>query len=81
MGREPGFTHGRVYYRNTHLWFNIEKARQVLGYEPDVGIEEGIKRTIVVSWEINNFALWSELLIERDTGFNAGSVERRDQFV
>jgi len=45
MGREPGFTRGRIYYVTTHRWFNIEKARRVLGYEPDVGIEEGIKRT------------------------------------
>ena len=50
MGREPGFTRERVYYYNTHRWFNIEKARRVLGYEPDVGIEEGIKRTVEVSW-------------------------------
>ena len=49
MGREPGFTRGRVYYSNTHRWFNIEKARRVLGYEPEVGIEEGIKRTAAVS--------------------------------
>ncbi len=49
-GREPGFTRGRVYYCNTHRWFNIEKARRVLGYEPDVGIEEGIKRTAAVSF-------------------------------
>ncbi|KAF8316701.1 C-3 sterol dehydrogenase [Cantharellus anzutake] len=57
LGREPGFTRGRVYYCNTHRWFNIEKARRVLGYEPDVGIEEGIKRT--AAW-------WKEEQVKAD---------------
>jgi sterol-4alpha-carboxylate 3-dehydrogenase (decarboxylating) len=48
-GREPGFTRDRIYYVTQQRWFNIEKARRVLGYEPEVGIEEGIKRTCAVS--------------------------------
>lgn len=48
MGKEPGFTRDRIYYVTAHRWFNIEKARRVLGYEPDVGIEEGIKRAVAV---------------------------------
>ena len=48
MGREPGFSRARIYYVTQHRWFNIEKARRVLGYEPEVGIEEGIKRTCAV---------------------------------
>ena len=48
MGKEPGFTKDRIYYVTAHRWFNIEKARRVLGYEPDVGVEEGIKRAVAV---------------------------------
>lgn len=48
LGKEPGFTRDRIYYVTAHRWFNIEKARRVLGYEPDVGIEEGIKRAVAV---------------------------------
>lgn len=48
LGKEPGLTRGRIYYITTHRWFNIEKARRVLGYEPDVGVEEGIKRAVAV---------------------------------
>ncbi|KAF8307532.1 C-3 sterol dehydrogenase [Clavulina sp. PMI_390] len=48
MGKEPGLTKDRIFYVTTHRWFNIEKARRVLGYEPDVGIEEGIK--LAVAW-------------------------------
>jgi sterol-4alpha-carboxylate 3-dehydrogenase (decarboxylating) len=42
-GKTPGFTRERVGYACSHRWFNIEKARRVLGYEPDVGVHEGIK--------------------------------------
>lgn len=42
-GRKPGFTRERVGYSSRHRWFNIEKARRVLGYEPDVGIVDGIR--------------------------------------
>lgn len=48
VGKEPGLTRGRIYYVTAHRWFNIEKARRVLGYEPDVGIEEGIKKAVAV---------------------------------
>lgn len=43
MGKQPGFTRERVGYSTSKRWFNIEKARRVLGYEPEVGIAEGIK--------------------------------------
>jgi sterol-4alpha-carboxylate 3-dehydrogenase (decarboxylating) len=44
VGKEPGFTKYRVRYACTNRWYNIEKARRVLGYEPVVGVEEGIRR-------------------------------------
>jgi len=42
------FTRFRVAYSCGVRWHNIEKARRVLGYEPQVGVEEGIKRMISV---------------------------------
>ncbi|KAH9846100.1 C-3 sterol dehydrogenase [Lenzites betulinus] len=45
-GKEPGFTRYRVTYSCAWRCFNIEKARRVLGYEPQVGLEEGVQRTI-----------------------------------
>lgn len=37
-----------VAITSSNRWFNIEKARRVLGYEPQVGLEEGIKRGVKV---------------------------------
>ena len=48
-GRDAGFTRYRVKYASSSRWYNIEKARRILGYEPQVGIEDGIKNTIDVS--------------------------------
>jgi nucleoside-diphosphate-sugar epimerase len=47
-GREPTFTRFRVTFACVHRWHNIEKARRVLGYEPQVGLEEGMRRTVEV---------------------------------
>ncbi|KAG8997593.1 erg26, C-3 sterol dehydrogenase [Tulasnella sp. JGI-2019a] len=46
LGKEPGFTRFRVAVTSNSRWFNIEKSRRVLGYEPQVGLEEGIKRSV-----------------------------------
>ncbi|QRV97624.1 3-beta hydroxysteroid dehydrogenase/isomerase family protein [Ceratobasidium sp. AG-Ba] len=43
-GREAGFTRFRVSFSCASRWYNIEKARRVLKYEPQVGLEEGIQR-------------------------------------
>ncbi|KZT19524.1 C-3 sterol dehydrogenase [Neolentinus lepideus HHB14362 ss-1] len=48
VGKEPAFTRFRVTFSCVHRWHNIEKARRVLGYEPEVGLEEGVKR--MVDW-------------------------------
>lgn len=48
-GRPVTFTRFKVSFSCATRWHNIEKARRVLGYEPQVGLEEGIKRTIEVS--------------------------------
>ncbi|KAJ7794153.1 C-3 sterol dehydrogenase [Mycena olivaceomarginata] len=40
---DPTFTRFKVGYSCESRWFNIEKARRVLGYEPRVGLEEGME--------------------------------------
>ena len=47
-GREAGFTRYRVSYSCAKRYHNIEKARRVLGYEPAVGLEEGVRRMVEV---------------------------------
>ncbi|KAG5642674.1 hypothetical protein DXG03_002358 [Asterophora parasitica] len=48
LGKEPTFTRFKVSYSCVNRWYNIEKARRVLGYEPIVGVEEGVK--LMVEW-------------------------------
>ncbi|KIJ61120.1 hypothetical protein HYDPIDRAFT_31627 [Hydnomerulius pinastri MD-312] len=48
IGKEAGFTRYRVGYSCATRYHNIEKARRVLGYEPEVGLEEGVKK--MVEW-------------------------------
>jgi len=46
MGKEPTFTRFKVTFSCATRWHNIEKARRVLGYEPAVGLQEGVKKTV-----------------------------------
>ncbi|GAO45950.1 hypothetical protein SAICODRAFT_8072 [Saitoella complicata NRRL Y-17804] len=46
VGKEPGFTRFRVKFSCANRYYNIGKARRVLGYEPIVGLEEGIRRSL-----------------------------------
>lgn len=48
-GKKTVLTKFRVAYTCATRWHNIEKARRVLGYEPQVGVEEGMRRTMEVS--------------------------------
>ncbi|KAH7927634.1 C-3 sterol dehydrogenase [Leucogyrophana mollusca] len=48
IGKEAGFTRYRVGYSCATRYHNIEKARRVLGYEPETGLEEGVKK--MVEW-------------------------------
>ncbi|KAG6335971.1 hypothetical protein ID866_3124 [Astraeus odoratus] len=48
IGKEAGFTRFRVSYSCAQRYHNIEKARRILGYEPEVGLEEGVKK--MVEW-------------------------------
>jgi len=45
-GKEPTFTRFKVSFSCATRWHNVEKARRVLGYEPEIGLEEGVKRMI-----------------------------------
>jgi len=47
-GKVPTMRKLQVAVCCTARWYNIEKARRVLGYEPDLGIEEGIKLAVEV---------------------------------
>lgn len=44
MGREPGFTKYRVHLAIQNRYYDIEKARRLLGYEPIVGLDQGMKQ-------------------------------------
>ncbi|KAF3189561.1 erg26, C-3 sterol dehydrogenase [Orbilia oligospora] len=46
MGREPGLTRFRVKFSCAHRYFDIRKAKDLLGYEPEVSLTEGLRRCI-----------------------------------
>ena len=48
-GKPALFTRFRVKFTCANRWFNISKAREVLGYEPSVDYEEGIRKMVEVS--------------------------------
>lgn len=48
-GKEVTLTKFKVTFTCTTRYYNIEKARRVLGYEPRVGMKEAIKRSAEVS--------------------------------
>ncbi|GAA5930011.1 uncharacterized protein JCM15063_004690 [Sporobolomyces koalae] len=52
LGKTPNLTRGKVVYSTVNRYYNIERARRVLGYEPVVGLSEGIKRA--VAWYKEN---------------------------
>ncbi|KAJ7198841.1 C-3 sterol dehydrogenase [Mycena pura] len=54
-GRDPTFTRFKVTFSSAQRWHNIEKARKVLGYEPKVGIEDGV-RAMVEWWKEEHLA-------------------------
>ncbi|KAI8364722.1 3-beta hydroxysteroid dehydrogenase/isomerase family-domain-containing protein [Radiomyces spectabilis] len=43
---KEGLTRARIKQAMSSRYFNISKAKQLLGYEPQVGLEEGIKLSI-----------------------------------
>lgn len=78
IGKEPAFTRFRVMFSCATRWHNIEKARLVLGYEPDVSVVEGVKRMCDVSCRMSSL-----LVITNTTFFNSGtklSLRRNTSF-
>lgn len=48
-GQPVNFTKFKVIFTCVKRYHNIEKARRVLGYEPIVGVDEGVKLSVDVS--------------------------------
>ena len=48
--REPPINHEKLDVMTVPIAFDISKARRMLGYEPTVGYEEGIMRTLRGEW-------------------------------
>lgn len=46
---KEGLSRARIKQAMSSRYFNINKARTILGYEPQVGLDEGIKISIAVS--------------------------------
>jgi hypothetical protein len=46
--KTPAFTVNRVHFMRAHRYHNIDRARLMLGYEPLVGVAEGVKRGVAV---------------------------------
>ena len=48
-GRENIMSLDKIKYSIAKRYYNIEKARCMLGYEPVVGLDEGLKKAVAVS--------------------------------
>lgn len=47
VGKEPGLTAFRAKIACAYRYHNISKAKNILGYKPNVNIEEGISKTLL----------------------------------
>jgi sterol-4alpha-carboxylate 3-dehydrogenase (decarboxylating) len=47
--KEPTFTPNNVTFATTTMYFSTEKAKKLLGYEPEISLLDGIHKTIEVS--------------------------------
>lgn len=48
-GKESSLPVASVYYSTSKRYYNIEKARRVLGYEPQTTLVDGMKEAVAVS--------------------------------
>jgi sterol-4alpha-carboxylate 3-dehydrogenase (decarboxylating) len=46
MNRKPGLTRSQVRYSTMPKYYNIDKAKKRLGYEPTVDMKEGVRRGV-----------------------------------
>ena len=60
---KEGLSRARIKQAMSSRYFNITKAKTILGYEPQVGLDEGIKLSVAVS----GFFLFSAELIRQLT--------------
>jgi hypothetical protein len=77
LRKEPGFTRFRVMTVSCTRYFDIRKAKRILGYEPIVGISEGVLRACKVR---NTFPKQSTMLIVKayqDAGLYSASAPSR----
>jgi len=44
--KEPGLTRFRVNYATTHRYFNIKKAKALLGYHTLYSLHEGVEKSV-----------------------------------
>lgn len=50
-GKESSLPVASVYYSTARRYYNIEKARRILGYEPQTTLVDGMKEAVAVSVE------------------------------
>jgi sterol-4alpha-carboxylate 3-dehydrogenase (decarboxylating) len=63
-GTKPVLATAQVKYTTMHRWYNITKARERLGYEPEVDWEEGVRRGVKVSSSPWGFArIWGSISV------------------
>lgn len=48
LKKPPIFTRFNVIFMSTPRWYNVSKAKRVLGYKPEVSVDEGIM--LVLNW-------------------------------
>jgi nucleoside-diphosphate-sugar epimerase len=48
--REPPVNHEKLDVMTLPIWFDVSKARRLLGFAPRVGYEEGVLRTLRGEW-------------------------------
>jgi sterol-4alpha-carboxylate 3-dehydrogenase (decarboxylating) len=75
-GKDVTFTRFKVTFSCATRWHNIEKARRVLGYEPEVGLEEGVRRTVEV-WLFNNVFSIPSLILSLFICFSGGMLSTK----
>lgn len=54
IGLSPTFNRQRILYSTMTRYFNIEKAKRRLGYEPIISLEDGMRRS--VKWTVEQQA-------------------------
>lgn len=58
---KEGLSRARIKQAMSSRYFNINKARTILGYEPQIGLDEGIKLSVAVSSNKNIHQWYSHL--------------------